>query len=112
MITKISRGEIRTTHVTGIVTDLGIEWGRGIAKLLDLRAEAGIPGRARLLATLLLSFAAGCVGGTLAAQRVGLLALLPVALVIGVLALVPAFDDLKRRSPDDKASATTDTTPS
>jgi Protein of unknown function (DUF1275). len=27
MITKISKAEIRTTHVTGLVTDIGIELG-------------------------------------------------------------------------------------
>jgi hypothetical protein len=27
VITKISKGEIRTTHVTGIVTDIGVELG-------------------------------------------------------------------------------------
>ncbi|MFX1764116.1 YoaK family protein [Paraburkholderia sp. A1RI-2L] len=30
MITKISRAERRTTHMTGIVTDLGIELGKGL----------------------------------------------------------------------------------
>src|SRR5690606_34311311 len=28
VITKISRAEIRTTHVTGLITDLGIELGK------------------------------------------------------------------------------------
>jgi len=28
MVTKISRAEIRTTHVTGLVTDIGIELGK------------------------------------------------------------------------------------
>lgn len=28
LITKISHAEIRTTHVTGLVTDLGIEMGK------------------------------------------------------------------------------------
>ena len=28
LITKISRAEIRTTHVTGLVTDIGIEMGK------------------------------------------------------------------------------------
>ena len=28
IITKISRAEIRTTHVTGLVTDMGIELGK------------------------------------------------------------------------------------
>ena len=28
LITKLSRAEIRTTHITGIVTDIGIELGK------------------------------------------------------------------------------------
>lgn len=30
MITKISKAEIRTTHVTGLVTDIGIEIGKSL----------------------------------------------------------------------------------
>jgi uncharacterized membrane protein YoaK (UPF0700 family) len=107
LITKISRGEIRTTHVTGIVTDLGIEFGRGLERRLGHHVGRATPGRARLLASLLAAFAAGCIGGTFAAQHVGRLALLPVALAIGVAALVPAFDDLSRR-PGRNADASND----
>ena len=39
LVTKISRAEIRTTHVTGLVTDIGIELGKAIygfnARALD-----------------------------------------------------------------------------
>lgn len=96
VITEISRGEIRTTHVTGIVTDLGIECGRGLARRLGHRIGPPAPGRARLLAALLAAFAAGCVAGTFAVAHAGRLALLPVALAIGGVALVPAVDDLMR----------------
>jgi uncharacterized membrane protein YoaK (UPF0700 family) len=103
LITKISRGEIRTTHVTGIVTDLGIEWGRALAGLRDAGLHAGAAdpfrrSRTRLLALLLLAFVLGCVAGTFAVQRCGLATLFPIALAIGVVALVPAFDDLRSRA--------------
>jgi uncharacterized membrane protein YoaK (UPF0700 family) len=102
LITKISRGEIRTTHVTGIVTDLGIECGRALARLREPRSPHGFPGpasleRAGLLTLLLFAFVVGCVGGTFAVQRYGLSTLIPIALAIGCVALVPAFDDLRRR---------------
>jgi uncharacterized membrane protein YoaK (UPF0700 family) len=103
LITKISRGEIRTTHVTGIVTDLGIEWGRALARLADRRSRARHPdpvrhGRARLLALLLLAFILGCIVGTFAVLRTGLGTLFPIGAAIGVVALVPAFDDLRLRA--------------
>ena len=102
LITKISRGEIRTTHVTGIVTDLGIECGRALARLggidSSVRAEGAPSGaRARLLTALLAAFVAGCIAGTFAVQHAGRLALLPAGLALAVVALVPAFDDLRRR---------------
>ena len=34
MVTKVSRAEIRTTHVTGILTDIGIEVGRWLYGVL------------------------------------------------------------------------------
>ena len=102
LITKISRGEIRTTHVTGIVTDLGIECGRTLAWLFDLRVPAatGNPlsfARARLLALLLNAFVLGCIVGTFAVRRSGLLSLFPIALAIGMVALVPSLDDLRKQ---------------
>lgn len=110
LITKISRGEIRTTHVTGIVTDLGIEWGRAIARQFGFRAGIAGAGRARLLAALLAMFTLGCIGGTFAVAHVGRLALIPVALAIGMVALVPAWDDWGRRdgrrpAPEGEATA-------
>jgi len=96
LITKISHGEIRTTHVTGIVTDLGIECGRGLARRLGYRTGLSNPGRSRLLGSLLGMFTLGCIAGTIAVGHVGRLTLIPVALVIGAAALVPALDDFGR----------------
>ncbi len=96
LITKISRGEIRTTHVTGIVTDLGIEFGRGWASWPDGGSQTYGRQRAGLLAALLVSFIAGSVLGTLGARVEGRLAFLPPSLALAVVALVPAVDDLGR----------------
>jgi uncharacterized membrane protein YoaK (UPF0700 family) len=90
LITKISRAEIRTTHVTGIVTDLGIELGRALSG-----ADTNSP-RLRLLGGLLFAFAAGGFIGALAFQAVGYAATLPLALLLTLLGAVPAFDDLGR----------------
>ena len=90
LITKISRAEIRTTHVTGIVTDIGIELGRALS-------GGGVnAGKLRLLGGLLFAFAAGGFLGALAFQAMGYAATLPLALFLCVLGAVPAFDDLGR----------------
>lgn len=90
LITKVSRAEIRTTHVTGIVTDLGIELGR---RLCGAGANAT---RLRLLGGLLLSFAVGGLVGAWAFKVMGYAATLPLAAALGLLGGVPALDDLDR----------------
>lgn len=79
-ITRISAGVVRTTHMTGVVTDLGIEIARFSLWSLDARANAAsrsLRGAARrvadepsarrvaLLASLVGSFAFGAALGTL-----------------------------------------------
>jgi len=96
LVTKLSQAEIRTTHMTGIVTDIGIELG----KLLYWNADASRPrvdaDRARLamLCTLLLCFFAGGAGGALGFQAIGYLSTVPLALFLCLLAIVPVLDDL------------------
>ncbi|MFO0830687.1 MAG: DUF1275 family protein [Phycisphaerales bacterium] len=74
-ITRISSGVVRTTHVTGVLTDLGLEAGQFFYYLRDrLRgavtpAERGGPHtamRLALLASILGSFALGACLGTFA----------------------------------------------
>ncbi|QII84844.1 DUF1275 domain-containing protein [Bordetella hinzii] len=99
MITKVSRAEIRTTHITGMVTDIGIELG----KLFYWNALAAAAPRVtadrqklRVLAALVALFFLGGVGGALAFARVGFSATLPLALLLVVLAIMPVIDDLRR----------------
>jgi uncharacterized membrane protein YoaK (UPF0700 family) len=97
VITKISRSVIRTTHVTGMITDLGIEFGRLFymnapdANQLPVRADRT---RMRLLASLLFAFFFGGVLGAVGFQRIGYAATIPLAITLGALGAVPAFDDL------------------
>jgi uncharacterized membrane protein YoaK (UPF0700 family) len=86
MVTKVSRAEIRTTHVTGILTDIGIELGR---LLYANRSGATSPGSVRidrerlsLHASLLGLFVLGGVAGAFAFQRVGALAAVPLAVIL------------------------------
>ena len=99
VITKLSHAEIRTTHITGIVTDIGIELG----KLLYWNAPSarGLPpvvadrARLRMLAGMAGCFFLGGVTGALGFKHVGYLSTLPLALLLILLASVPAVDDLR-----------------
>ncbi len=99
LITKVSRAEIRTTHVTGIVTDLGIElgkwgywnWGEGAA---PVRADRQ---RMRLLGALLAMFFLGGVVGAFGFSALGFVATLPLAAILVLLAALPLWDDLTRK---------------
>lgn len=59
MLTKFSGAEIRTTHVTGTVTDLGIELGH------LLRRDGSVKmWKIKLFSTTIISFLFGCMMGT------------------------------------------------
>jgi uncharacterized membrane protein YoaK (UPF0700 family) len=100
VITKISHAEIRTTHVTGLVTDIGIELGKllYVNRRTDPPADRVIAdrGRLRLLLQLLSGFFAGGVAGAAGFHRLGFVATVPLALVLVGLAVVPVIDDLRR----------------
>ncbi len=100
LITKISRAEIRTTHVTGIVTDIGIELGKLFYWNLDNGPDrprvVADRARLRLLSLLLLAFFGGGVVGAVGFSELGYLFSLPLALVLLFLAVLPTLDDLKR----------------
>ena len=100
VITKISKAEIRTTHVTGLVTDLGIELG----KLLYMnRSQPGTPVRAnrqrlRVHLVLVLGFFLGGLMGALGFKYWGYITTVPLAALLWVLCLRPLLDDLRWRA--------------
>jgi uncharacterized membrane protein YoaK (UPF0700 family) len=99
VITKISRAEIRTTHVTGLVTDIGIELG----KLFYVNpSDTGNPVLAnrqklRIHALLVACFFVGGVTGALGFKHVGFATTVPLAIGLSVLALRPFLRDLRQR---------------
>lgn len=99
IITKLSNAVIRTTHMTGIVTDLGIElgklvyWNRAQDMALQVRADRD---RLKVLTGLLSCFLLGGIIGALGFKLAGYAFTLPIALLLAVMALVPALDDLQR----------------
>jgi uncharacterized membrane protein YoaK (UPF0700 family) len=117
LVTRVSGAVVRTTHVTGMVTDLGIElvrmgtWvrdharGHGLLGLLRaLRAllSAVEFERAWLHVFLLSSFLGGCVAGGLLFARYGALAL---AMPCILLVLLVGLDWRPRRAGAEAAAA-------
>lgn len=107
MITKISGAVIRTTHLTGMITDIGISLGR---LTYQSRGEQRPPAhiewtRLKLHASLVFLFLSGGVIGALGFRRVGTLFTLPFAVVLLLLGAVPIWDDLvhSKRGPSGEA---------
>ena len=98
VITKLSNAEIRTTHVTGVLTDIGIELGRALYWNGDGAASrvAANRDRLRLLSGLLVSFFAGGVAGATGFAKLGYAATVPLACLLVALAIVPVLDDVRR----------------
>src|SRR5262249_31699884 len=99
LVTGLSGAVVRTTHLTGVLTDLGIEgarwfrwWRSPLSERLRMKlafgrnpAERPSPPKVALLVTIAGAFLAGAVIGSLAGVTVGHLAMTApsVALVIG-----------------------------
>lgn len=102
IITKLSGARIRTTHVTGLVTDMGIELG----KLFYWNTAQHDPGKPmvkadrkklKLLASLVALFFIGGIAGAIGFKHLGFIASLALAAILLALAIVPVLDDLKIR---------------
>lgn len=97
-ITKLSGSVIRTTHLTGMVTDIGIGVGRIVFSAV---AQNGLSHDAevrsiRLLASLVALFFTGGVTGAVGFKHVGTLFALPLAIMLVFLGLMPVVDDVRR----------------
>ena len=100
IVTKISNAEIRTTHMTGVVTDLGIELGRLIywnqsKKANDIQFVAANTDKLFILATLLGLFFSGGIVGAIAFRAMGFSATLPIACMLIAMALPAIVLDLR-----------------
>ncbi len=98
IITKISAAQIRTTHVTGMVTDIGIELGKYAYRhrtpgLAPVVADGGKLGMLTLLVGL---FFLGGVAGASGYLEFGFPVVIPFALLLLLLAGAPLAADLRR----------------
>ena len=100
IITKLSNAEIRTTHVTGMVTDLGIELGKALYFNRTAAKQHVVAdwAKVRLLGSLVASFFSGGVIGAFGFKYAGFGFTVPLAFVLLVLAAVPVIDDLRGRA--------------
>lgn len=98
VITKISRAVIRTTHITGLLTDLGIELGKllYINRHPDQTPVRANRDRLRVHGQLIASFFVGGVAGALGFNYLGYVSTVPLAALLLLLVMRPALDDLKR----------------
>ncbi len=93
-ITRISGGVVRTTHVTGVITDLGLDLARltfgalGRGRRLDPARAAQARWRTLLLASIPISFALGAGLGTLAFDYVAAWSMIPACAFLGFLVLL------------------------
>jgi uncharacterized membrane protein YoaK (UPF0700 family) len=98
VITKLSKAEVRTTHMTGVITDIGIELGKLFYWNVNESSEHAkvVADRSRLkvLTLLIIFFFIGGVVGTLGFKHVGYVVTMPLALILMTLASVPALNDL------------------
>lgn len=98
VITKISRSEIRTTHVTGLVTDVGIELGKlfYVNRADDPAPVTANRAKLRMQSALIASFFAGGVAGAVGFKAMGYVTTLPLAMVLLFLCARPVLQDLRR----------------
>lgn len=98
-ITKLSKSRIRTTHVTGMITDIGIEVGRSVygwfARRPMIKADAH---KLSTLMRLVLMYLAGGVVGALGFASMGFVMALPLSLCLLSISLPTLFIARRRHS--------------
>lgn len=101
VITKLSNARIRTTHVTGMTTDMGIELGK-LFYWNTVRDDIGKPlvraDRAKLKvhSSLIFLFFAGGILGAVGFRFTGYSATIVLAAFLFGIAVMPLFDDVKQ----------------
>jgi uncharacterized membrane protein YoaK (UPF0700 family) len=100
VVSQYSGAQIRTTHITGLVTDLGIElgrlfyWNRSHGRQYPLYIQADRD-HLWILSLMLLSFFVGGVTGALGFKHLGYVSTVWLALILVVLAVAPVIRDMR-----------------
>lgn len=93
LITKASSAIVRTTHISGMATDLGIEIGKYLFLKNDLESESNLNDAKRHL-TIIFSFFVGGVVGAISAQYIGIYTFLALATLLFLISMPTVFKDL------------------
>lgn len=99
IMTKVSRSEIRTTHMTGVVTDIGIElgrliyWNKSKHHAVDENVRANRQ-KLKFLIMIFINFLVGGILGALSFKNFGYFTTVPIAIFLVVLAAPPIVKDL------------------
>lgn len=98
LITKLSGARIRTTHVTGMVTDIGIELGKAAYRSRKPGVEPvrHDPATLTLHLTMVGLFALGGVLGAAGYLVMGYRAVIPLAVLLLAAGTIPVVDDIRR----------------
>jgi uncharacterized membrane protein YoaK (UPF0700 family) len=94
VVTRISNWRVRTTHISGMSTDIGIGIGLLITMLTHGERPAGHAGhveRLRLHGVTVLAFCAGGILGVIAYKVLGAVLLLVAAALLALVALPSVF---------------------
>jgi uncharacterized membrane protein YoaK (UPF0700 family) len=95
LVTKISNAEIRTTHITGLITDIGIELGKLIYwnRSRDVSSHTVLANRSRLRVhgALALAFFVGGLMGALGFKHAGFSFTILLAVPLIAMSLAPAL---------------------
>ena len=100
IITKVSSAVIRTTHVTGLSTDLGIQLGKLLYINRDHDPDLSVhadPDKLALHALLILYFFSGGVTGAMGFKYIGYSITIILSAMLAVLACGPIITDVRNR---------------
>ena len=100
IVTKVSRAEIRTTHMTGVITDMGIELGKLMYwnKSQEANQEHYVQANWNKLKTHCLIFTMFLIGGIVGAisfKSIGYISVVPISLSLAVIASAQIYRDIK-----------------
>jgi len=102
VVTTISAAEVRTTHMTGIVTDIGLELGRLFYFNRDRNHKVKVilanRNKLKLHGLILVAFFGGGLVGALSFKHIGFKMTVPLAAFLFFLALRPIMHDLRVRT--------------
>lgn len=101
IVTKMSNAEIRTTHMTGVITDMGLEigrmfyWNRSTVANQYHFVQVNKQ-KLKLHALILGMFMTGALIGAIAFKRIGYVSVLPISISLTIIALSQIHRDIKR----------------